>query len=119
MQSKATTVDEYLTEISEERRPILNQVRAAIRKQIPELQESMVYGMAAYTRPGETEPEVAFASQVQNISLYFPVSVVASKKHLLAGLNVGKCCVRYRSVAKVDLAIVRELLLETSRQYRA
>lgn len=119
MQSEARTVDEYLTDIPEDRRLILDQIRTAIREQIPELQESMVYGMAAYTRPGEAEPEVAFASQVQYISIYFPVSVVAAKKHLLTGLNVGKCCVRYRSVAKVDLAIVRELLYETARQYRA
>ena len=119
MQSEARTVDEYLTEIPEERRLILDQIRTAIREQIPELQESMAYGMPAYTRPGETEPEVAFASQVQHISLYLPVSVVATNKHLLTGLNVGKCCVRYRAAAKVDLAIMRELLLETARQNRA
>lgn len=118
MQSSAKTVDEYLTEIPETRREILSEVRKVIHAVIPELAESMQYGMAAFTRPGETEPEVAFASQSKYISIYFPVSVVESKRHLLVGLNVGKCCVRHSSPAKVNLDVLRELLQETFRQYR-
>ena len=75
--------------------------------------------MAAYTRPGEAEPEVAFASQAKYISIYFPVPVVDAKRHLLSGINVGKCCVRYTSPHKVNLEVLNELLTETIRQYRA
>ncbi|MEI7577738.1 MAG: DUF1801 domain-containing protein [Armatimonadota bacterium] len=119
MQSSAKTVDDYLAEIPETRREVLNSVRAAIREVIPELEESMKYGMAAYTRPGESEPEVAFASQAKYISIYFPVPVVDAKRHLLDGLSVGKCCVRYSSPNKVNVKVVEELLKETIRQYRA
>lgn len=119
MQSTATTVDDYLAEVPVERQEILRQVRALVRKELPELIESMTYGMAAYTRPVEKDAEVAFASQAQYISLYFPVSVVTAKRHLLKGLNCGKCCVRYSSVKKVDLDVVQELLQESATQYRA
>lgn len=119
MQSSLRTVDEYLAEIPETRRDVLTSVRAAIREAIPELEESMKYGMAAYTRPGEAVPEVAFASQAKYISIYFPVPVVDSKRHLLSGLNVGKCCVRYTAPHKVNLEVLNELLTETIRQYRA
>ncbi len=119
MQSVATSVDSYLEEVPAERQEILRQVRTLIKQEIPELDESMTYGMAAYTRPGEDDPEVAFASQAQYISLYFPVPVVTAKRHLLKGLNCGKCCVRYSSVKKLDLNVVKELLQETVKQYRA
>ena len=78
----------------------------------------MNYGMAAYTRAGEEHAEIAFASQAKYISIYFPVPVVDAKKHLLQGLNVGKCCVRYSSVRKIDMNVLAELLRETARRYR-
>ena len=118
MQSTAKSVDEYLTEIPETRSRVLASIRELIHAEIPELHETMKYGMAAYIRPGELEPEVAFASQAKYISIYFPVAVFAKQSHLLDGLNVGKCCVRYGSPQKVNLEVVRELLRETVRQFR-
>jgi uncharacterized protein YdhG (YjbR/CyaY superfamily) len=119
MQSCAISVDDYLIEVQADRLEILQQLRTLIRAELPELEESMKYGMAAYTRSGENEPEVAFASQAKYISIYFPTPVVDATRHLLAGLNVGKCCVRYSSPKKLDLKIVSELIQETIRQYRA
>lgn len=118
MQSRANTVDEYLSEVPEERKQVLCDVRKLIRTELPELHESMQCGAATYTRSGEEHAEIGFASQARYISIYFPVPVVEAKKHLLEGLNVGKCCVRYSSVKKVDLSVIKELLRETARQYR-
>ena len=119
MQSSVKTVDEYLLEVPEDRKQILEQVRALILTEVPELTESMTYGMAAYTRGNEDVPEVAFASQAKYISIYFPVPVVEAKRQILKGLNIGKCCVRYSSAQKVDLEVLKEVLQETVRQYRA
>ena len=118
MQSGAKTVDDYLLEVAPERQEALREVRSLIQDELPELREEMRYGMATYTRIGEEAPEIAFASQAKYISLYFPVPVIATKREILAGLNIGKCCVRYSSVSKLNFTVITELLKETAKQYR-
>jgi uncharacterized protein YdhG (YjbR/CyaY superfamily) len=117
MQSKALTVDEYIEESPEPRQEALRSIRELIKRKLPSHVEQMRYGMAVYTRRADKEPDVAFASQVQYISIYYAVSVVEAKLPLLAGLNVGKCCVRYSSTQKLDFSVIEEMLNETILQY--
>ncbi|MCB1036727.1 MAG: DUF1801 domain-containing protein, partial [Acidobacteria bacterium] len=69
MKSSADTVDRYLEEVPEERRQIIRQLRALVRRLAPEVEESMAYGMPTYLRNGEML--CAFASQKQYLALYF------------------------------------------------
>jgi uncharacterized protein YdhG (YjbR/CyaY superfamily) len=118
VQSGAKTVDDCLLDVAPERQEALREVRSLIREELPELREEMRYGMATYTRIGEEAPEIAFASQAKYISIYFPVPVITTKSGILAGLNIGKCCVRYSSVSKLNFTVITELLKETAKQYR-
>ena len=113
MQSDAKSVDSYLKEVPEIRKDVLVRMRNLCVEVLEGYEESMEYGMPSYKKPGE-EVEVAFASQKNYISLYI-MKKPAMDKHRdkLAGLNVGKGCIRYSKPEKIDFDIVRSLLKES------
>lgn len=114
MKSKATTVEEYLAEAPEERRPALETLRELCRDELTGFDEEMNYGMPSYSRAGGAV-EVAFASQKNYISLYvLRESVLKANLHLLDGLSVGKGCIRYRRPEQIDPEVVRKLLAGTA-----
>jgi uncharacterized protein YdhG (YjbR/CyaY superfamily) len=113
VQSSATTVDDYLAEVPDERRECLHDLRRACRERLTGFAETMAYGMPSYARGGEVE--VSFASQKQYIALYvLRTDVVDAHRDRLAGLNVGKSCIRYRRPAQVDMAVVESMLESTA-----
>lgn len=113
MRSDATTVDDYLAGLPENRRELLGDLRRECRELLSGFDESMAYGMPSYSRSGEIE--VAFASQKQYVSLYILRSdVLEAHRDQLAGLDVGKGCIRYRGAGKVDHTVVRSMLTATT-----
>ena len=65
--------------------------------------------MPAYSRDGLAE--IAFASQKNSISFYvLRKQVVEANAALLAGLSVGKGCIRFTRPEQVGPAIIRPLL---------
>ena len=70
----------------------------------------MDYTLPCYKR--QDEVEVAFANQKNYISIYFlKEGVISRNKALLKGLNLGKGCIRYMKPEKIDLGIVKKLLI--------
>lgn len=66
--------------------------------------------MPSYKVPG-SEVEVAFASQKNYISLYILKEAVLDEfRPALAGLNLGKGCVRYTKPEKMDYEVIEQLL---------
>ena len=109
VQSDADDVDAYLALAPEDRRAVLNEMRDACRMLLAGFDESMRYGMPAYSRDGVAE--IAWASQKRYISLYvMRADVLNAHRGQLAGLDVGKGCIRYRSPAAVDFTVVRSIL---------
>jgi uncharacterized protein YdhG (YjbR/CyaY superfamily) len=109
MKSKATTVEEYLADVPEERRRVLETLRTLCLEELAGCEEGMQYGMPSYSRDGSAV-EVAFASQKNYISLYVLESVVKANAHLLDGLSVGKGCIRFKRPEQIDPTVVRPLL---------
>jgi uncharacterized protein YdhG (YjbR/CyaY superfamily) len=106
-------IQRYIEDAPEERRPVLNELRAACLAELPGFEESIVYGMPSYSRAGEVE--VAFASQRQHISLYvLRTDVMAAHRARLDHLSIGKGAIRYRKPEQVDLAVVRSMLSQTA-----
>ena len=69
--------------------------------------------MPTYGRDGIAE--IAWASQKQYISLYvMRGDVLDAHREQLAHLSVGKGCIRYRSPAAVDFAVVRSMLTDVA-----
>jgi uncharacterized protein YdhG (YjbR/CyaY superfamily) len=133
MRSEATTVNDYLAELSEDRREAVSAVRQVILDNLPEgLEETMAWGMIAYVVPLATFSDTynrealvhtALANQKQYLSLYlnsiygdqrlrdeFEAAYRASGKRY----DVGKGCVRFRRLDDLPLDIVGEAIATTS-----
>ncbi|MEV6974559.1 DUF1801 domain-containing protein [Kitasatospora sp. NPDC093806] len=113
VQSKASDVDGYLTEVPEERRAVLAEMRRLCRRELEGFDEVMAYGMPAYERDGVCE--IAFASQKRYISFYLMRDDVREAfGDRLAGQDMGKGCLRFRRPENVDLGLLRDLLKATA-----
>jgi uncharacterized protein YdhG (YjbR/CyaY superfamily) len=109
VRSDARDVDGYLALVPAERRAVLTELRDACRELLTGFDESMKYGMPAYSRAGSTE--IGWASQKQYISLYVMRSdVLDAHRGQLAHLSVGQGCIRYRRPSAVDFTVVRSVL---------
>lgn len=114
MQSTARNVSSYIDESPEERQETLTRLRHVCLEILTGYEESMEYGMPCYRKNGAIE--VAFASQKNYISLYIMKEDVVRANHaLLKGLSVGKGCIRYTSLKKINLDVIRKLLEDTIR----
>ena len=133
MKSSAKTVDQYLEELPPERRETIARVRESILRSLPEgYQERMNWGMISYEIPLERYPTtynrqplsyVALAAQKSYNGLYL-MTVYAHQDRAErlrrafreAGLklDMGKACVRFRSVEDLPLDVIEALIAETS-----
>ena len=132
-QSKAETVEEYLAELSPERRSEIATVRKVILDNLPDgYGERMQYGMISYVIPLETYPVTynkqplglaSLASQKNYMSLYlmnvygdtdterwFHEEYRASGKKL----DMGKSCVRFKKVEDLPLELIGQTIARTS-----
>ncbi len=131
--SKATTAEEYLDELPDDRREMVEAVRSVVRANLPEGYEEMVqFGMISYVVPLERYPKTynrqalqyaAIASQKNYVSLYL-MNVYAdaeAERWFLDGyrasgkrLDMGKSCVRFRSLDDLPLDLVAEAVARTT-----
>jgi uncharacterized protein YdhG (YjbR/CyaY superfamily) len=113
MRSAATTVDAYLAEVPADRRERLEVLRALCLRHLPEHEEGMNWGMPVYLRDGRAD--IAWASQARHIALYvMQQGAVAANADRLAGLDMGKGCLRLKPSADIDVDLVRSLLEATA-----
>lgn len=112
MQSRATSVDEYLKEVPEERREALIRIRQICLHSLSGYKESMRYGNPCYEK--NDIAEVSFASQKNNIALYIlKTDVMEANKHLLSGLSTGKGCIRYTKPEKINFEVIEKMIKES------
>ena len=130
--SKATTVEQYLAELPEDRREVLSAVRDLIRRHLPEgYREGVNWGMISYEIPLERYPDtynkrplgyVALAAQKNAYSLYLmgvyadPTQEARLREAFQeAGkkLDMGKSCVRFRKLDDLPTEAIGELIAST------
>ena len=131
--SKATTVEEYLSGLSDERTIDIKAVRKVILNNLPEgYVETMQYGMITYIVPFERYPKtynglplgyISLASQKNYMSLYL-MNVYGNKdvesnfknRYIAAGkkLDMGKSCVRFKKLEDLPLDLIGETIAMTS-----
>ena len=114
MQSTAKNVNDYLDEVTVERKQSIAKLRDLCLDLLGGFEESMIYGMPSYSRDGEVE--VAFASQKNYISLYILRTDVMNvyKDSLDAkGVSLGKGCIRYSRPKRIDFKLVEKMLNAT------
>lgn len=127
MQSEATTVDEYLADLPEERRIAIETVRDTILENLPAgYEEAMNWGMITYQVPLDAFPDTyngkplmyaALASQKNHMAVYltsvyalpgkaeeFEAAYRATGKRY----DMGKSCVRFRKLDDLPLELIGE-----------
>ena len=131
--SKATTVEEYLDELPDDRREMVEVVRDVVRANLPDgYEEAVQFGMISYVVPLERYPKTynrqalqyaALASQKNYVSLYLMnvYGDAETERWFLDGyrasgkrLDMGKSCVRFRSLDDLPLDLVGEAVARTS-----
>jgi Domain of unknown function (DU1801) len=132
MQSKATTVNEYLAEIPEDRQKVFVKLRNSIKKNLPKgFKEGIGYGMMGWSvphsiypagyhcNPKDPLPFMGMASQKNFIAVYH-MGVYADPKllkwfteaHAKAStkkLDMGKSCIRYKKPEDIPFDLIGEL----------
>jgi uncharacterized protein YdhG (YjbR/CyaY superfamily) len=133
VRSTATTVDQYLAELSDERRDAIEEVRETILEHLPEgFVESMNWGMIAYEVPLETFPDTyngqplmyaALASQKNHMAVYLTTVYVDGEiddwfrdRYEATGkkLDMGKSCVRFKKLEQLPVELIGEVIGRTT-----
>ena len=139
MQSKATTVEEYLNELPEDRIAAMLQLQKIIKKNLPKgFSEEMNYGMLGYVVPHKLYPAgyhcdpklplpfLAIASQKNFIAIYHMGIYADPKLHdwftnayaelNIGKLDMGKSCIRFKNPAKIPFDLIGQLVAKMSPQ---
>lgn len=115
---EASTPEDYLDQLEADwRRDTLTSLRERIKKSAPDLEESIHYKMLGY---GIKETYVFHLNAQKNyVSLYVGnASKIDPDASLLAGLNVGKGCIRFGKSVKVEDTQIAEFIEQAVAMWR-
>ena len=139
MQSKATTVEQYLKELPAERKEPVTKLRNIILKNLPKgFKEGMGYGMIGYViphsmypagyhcNPADPVPFMNLASQKNFIAVY-NMGVYSNPKLLkwftdeytkagVGKLDMGKSCIRFKNMDKIPYELIGQLASKITPQ---
>jgi uncharacterized protein YdhG (YjbR/CyaY superfamily) len=104
---KATTVDEYLARLSEEKRKALQQVRQAIRAAAPKAEECISYGVPSFRLNGKFL--VAIGATAKHCSFYLG-STVQRHKTELKSYDTSKGTIRFPASRPLPSGLVGRLV---------
>ena len=131
MQYEAKSVTEYLEQIPENRKPIIEKIRVKINDNLPKgFEEGMNYKMIGYYVPHSIYPDgyhcdpklplpfMNIASQKNSINLYH-MGIYANKelldwfvreypKHCKTKLDMGKSCIRFKKMDQIPYDLIGE-----------
>lgn len=137
MQSKATSPQQYLDELPEERKEPIQKLRQQILENLPEgMEETMNYGMLGYVVPHSVYPDgyhctpelplpfMNLASQKNFVAVY-SMSIYAKKeildwftseyaKRCKYKLDMGKSCIRFKRMNDIPYELIGELTAKIS-----
>ena len=131
MQSTATTVNEYIASLPEERKAAMTKLRKIIKKNLPKgFEEVMSYGMIGYVVPHSIYPKgyhcnpklplpfINIGSQknyiaMHHMGVYANKSLlewfVAAYEKLPTKLDMGKGCIRFKKIEEIPFDLIGEL----------
>ena len=132
MQSKVTTVEQYMAELPAGRQKAMTELRKVIKKNLPKgFKEEMNCGMVGYVvphskypggyhcKPTDPLPFMNFASQKNFIAVYH-MCLYGSPKLLkwftdeypkagVGKLDMGKACIRFKKPENIPFKLIGEL----------
>lgn len=137
MTIKTNTVEEYLEQVSEDKREALQSLRKVIKKNIPKgFEECINYNMIGYVVPHKLYapgyhcdpklplPFVSIAAQKNFVAIYHMGIYADPKllewftsehaKRVPTKLDMGKSCIRYKKPELIPLELIAELMQKIS-----
>jgi uncharacterized protein YdhG (YjbR/CyaY superfamily) len=137
MQYKATSPEDYIRQVPEERQETLKKLRKVINANLPKgFEEGIQYGMIGYfvphsiypdgyhCTPSEPLPFMSFASQKNSVNLYHSGIYAVSEihdwfvneypKHCKRKLDMGKSCIRFKKLDEIPFDLIGELSAKLS-----
>lgn len=139
MQYKATSPEDYISQIPDERKEPMRKLRKVILDNLPNgIEETMSYGMIGYVVPHSIYPDgyhckpelplpfMNIASQKNFIAVYHS-GVYAKKelhdwfvsdypKHSNRKIDMGKSCIRFKKIDEIPYGLIGELTTKMTTQ---
>ena len=109
------SIDAYIAGVPPDRRPLLEELRAAIRAAAPEAAETISYGMPAFALHGTL---VYFASRKHHIGFYPTASGIAAFQEELAAYAGSKGAVRLPLDRPLPLDLIRRIVRFRVEEHR-
>ncbi|MBR2647447.1 MAG: DUF1801 domain-containing protein [Sediminibacterium sp.] len=133
MISKASTVEEYLSQVAPDKQAATEKLRQIVKKNIPKgFQETMGYGMIGYVVPHKLYPKgyhctpkdplpfINIAAQKNFIALYH-MGLYGDKKlytwftteyanNYKVRIDMGKSCIRFKKPEHIPYDLIAELV---------
>lgn len=133
MNYKATSVDDYIRQLPEERKTAIQKLRRLILKNLPKgFEEGLNYGMIGYYVPHSKYPNgyhcdpklplpfINIASQKNSLNLYHS-GIYAHKelsdwfiseypRYCKRKLDMGKSCIRFKKMDEIPYELIGELV---------
>jgi uncharacterized protein YdhG (YjbR/CyaY superfamily) len=139
MKIEATSPDNYIEQLPEDRQAPMQKLRAIINDNLPAgFEEAMNYGMIGYVVPHSAYPAgyhcntklplpfMNIASQKNFIALYhmgiyanptlMEWFVAEYPKHNKRKLDMGKSCIRFKKVEEIPYDLITELVQKMTMQ---
>ncbi|MDG4716079.1 DUF1801 domain-containing protein [Winogradskyella sp. YYF002] len=139
MQYNATSPEDYISQVPDERQETLKKLRKVINDNLPKgFEEGMQYKMIGYYVPHSIYPNgyhcdpktplpfMSFASQKNSVNLYH-MGIYAKKelldwfvseypKHCKRKLDMGKSCIRFKKMDEIPFELIGELTKKMSSE---
>lgn len=139
MQIKADSPEQYIDQLPDERKPVIEKLRKVILANLPEgFEETMNYGMIGYVvpfsvyaegyhaGPKQPLPFINLASQKNFVAVYH-MGIYANKKlliwfeneytkHTKLKLDMGKSCIRFKKIEQIPYDLIGELVRKMSSE---
>lgn len=133
MKIQATSPEDYIAQLPEERQAVLEKLRYVISENLPaDFTEAMSYGMIGYVVPHSVYPPgyhcdpklplpfVSIASQKNFVALYhmgiyanpelMEWFVAEYPKHCSHKLDMGKSCIRFKKMEDIPYELIGQLI---------
>lgn len=109
-------VEGYIGDAAKERQSALKELRQMVKKLFPKIVETMDYRMPTYVLDGETL--CCFASQKRYLAFYvMPYDLLDAFKDDLAEYDCGKSCIRFKSIGKSEIALLKKITKHCGTHY--
>ncbi|MDF9842322.1 MULTISPECIES: DUF1801 domain-containing protein [unclassified Paenibacillus] len=131
MEYNASSPENYIRQLPEERRIIIAKLREVIKENLPEgYAETMGYGIeyivphelypsGYHVKPEQPLPFISIASQKNHIALYHMGIYMQPEllswfreeypKHMKTKLDMGKSCIRFKPAGNIPYELISEL----------